>query len=219
MIDLYFAPTTNGRRALLTLEECELPYQLHHVELGKPKPNALLEVNPLGAIPAIIDSDGPGGRRLQLTQSVAIVLYVAEKAGRFVPSDPAGRARVHEWLFHVATDVSPASSSIYYLSNQLPERPTAAIRLFEDRLARFLRNIDHRLEQVEYLAGELSVADLTFFTWRVGRRWRRSVGSRTCVAGPTGWRRAPRWSACCELARDHSRDLRTGITAAPATAV
>jgi glutathione S-transferase len=170
MIDLYFAPTANGRRALLALEECELPYQLHHVELGKPKPSALLEVNPLGAIPALIDSDGPAGRRLQLTQSVAIVLYVAEKAGRLVPSDPAGRARVYEWLFHVATDVSPASSSIYYLSNQLPERPTAAIRLFEDRLARFLRNIDHRLEHVEYLAGELSIADLTFFPNYLARR-------------------------------------------------
>jgi glutathione S-transferase len=101
---------------------------------------------------------------------VAIVLYVAEKAGRFLPSDAAGRARVHEWLFHVATDVSPTSSSIYYLSNQLPERPTAAIRLFEDRLARFLRNIDHRLGQVEFLAGALSVADLTFFPNYLTRR-------------------------------------------------
>jgi GST-like protein len=170
MIDLYFAPTANGRRALLALEECELPYQLHRVELGKPKPYALLEVNPLGAIPAIVDSDGPGGRKLELTQSVAIVLYVAEKAGRFLPSDAAGRARVHEWLFHVATDVSPASSSIYYLSNQLSERPAAAIRLFEERLARFLRNLDHRLGQVEYLAGELSVADLTFFPNYLARK-------------------------------------------------
>jgi glutathione S-transferase len=101
---------------------------------------------------------------------VAIVLYVAEKAGRFLPSDAAGRSRVHEWLFHVATDVSPTSSSIYYLSNQLPERPTAAIRLFEDRLARFLRNIDHRLGQVEFLAGALSVADLTFFPNYLARR-------------------------------------------------
>ena len=100
----------------------------------------------------------------------AMVLYVAEKAGRFLPSDAAGRARVHEWLFHVATDVSPTSSSIYYLSNQLPERPTAAIRLFEDRLARFLRNIDHRLGQVEFLAGALSVADLTFFPNYLARR-------------------------------------------------
>jgi len=99
-----------------------------------------------------------------------MVLYVAEKAGRFLPSDAAGRARVHEWLFHVATDVSPTSSSIYYLSNQLPERPTAAIRLFEDRLARFLRNIDHRLGQVEFLAGALSVADLTFFPNYLTRR-------------------------------------------------
>jgi glutathione S-transferase len=99
-----------------------------------------------------------------------MVLYVAEKAGRFLPSDAAGRARVHEWLFHVATDVSPTSSSIYYLSNQLPERPTAAIRLFEDRLARFLRNIDHRLGQVEFLAGALSVADLTFFPNYLARR-------------------------------------------------
>jgi GST-like protein len=195
MIDLYFAPTANGRRALLALEECELPYQLHRVELGKPKPDALLEVNPLGAIPAIVDSDGPGGRRLELTQSVAIVLYAAEKAGRFLPSDAAGRAQVDEWLFHVATDVSPASSSIYYLSNQIQERPTAAIRLFEERLARFLRNIDHRLGQVEYLAGELSVADLTFFpnylarrsmVEQIGglthlRRWADRMGARPAV--------------------------------------
>jgi GST-like protein len=170
MIDLYFAPTANGRRALLALEECELPYQLHRVELGRPKPHGLLEANPLGAIPTIVDSEGPGGRRLELTQSVAIVLYVAEKAGRFLPSDPLGRARVHEWLLHVATDVAAASSSIYYLSNQLPERPAAAIRLFEERLARFLRNIDQRLGQVEHLAGELSVADLAFFPNYLARR-------------------------------------------------
>jgi GST-like protein len=170
MIDLYFAPTSNGRRALLALEECEVPYRLHRVELGKPKPAALLEINPLGAIPAIVDSDGPGGRTLGLTQSLAIVLYVAEKAGRFLPSDPVGRARVHEWLSLVATDVASASSAIYYLSNQLPERPAAAVWFFEERLAGFLRNIDHRLGQVEYLAGELSVADLTFFPNYLARR-------------------------------------------------
>ncbi len=170
MIDLYFAPTSNGRRALLALEECGLPYQLHRVELGKPKPDDLLKVNPLGAIPAIVDSNGPSGQRFELTQSVAIMLYVAEKAGCFVPADPAGRARVHEWLSYVATDVSSASSSIYYLAKQLAERPAAAIRLFEDRLAHFLRHIDHRLGQVEYLAGQLSVADLALFPNYLARR-------------------------------------------------
>jgi GST-like protein len=170
MIDLYFAPTANGRRALLALEECELPYQLHRVELGKPKPDALLQVNPLGAIPTIVDADADGGRGLALSQSAAIVLYAADKTGRFLPSDPLARARVNEWLFHVATDLSPASSSIYYLSNQLPDRPVAAIRLFEERLVRFLRNIDQRLGQVEYLAGEISVADLALFPNYLARR-------------------------------------------------
>jgi len=163
MIDLYFSPTSNGRRALLALEECGLPYQLHRIELGRPKPDDLLKINPLGAIPAIVDSDGPGGRRIELSQSAAILLYAAQKAGRFLPADAAERARVHEWLFHVVTDVSPAGSSIYYLSNHLAERPAAAIRFFEERLARFLRNIDDRLGQVEYLAGALSVADLAAF--------------------------------------------------------
>jgi GSH-dependent disulfide-bond oxidoreductase len=195
MIDLYFAPTGNGRRAAIALEECGLPYQLHRVELGKPKPEGLLKINPLGAIPAVVDSEGPGGQPFALTQSAAILLYAAEKSGRFLPTDLGKRARVFEWLMAAVTDIGPTSSAIFYITTHGSQHVQSATEVFEKRLLTFFQNVDARLKEVEYLAGELSIADLALISNWMGRqamllkhgplpnvqRWGETVAARAGV--------------------------------------
>jgi GSH-dependent disulfide-bond oxidoreductase len=170
MIDLYFAPTSNGRRAAIALEECGLPYTLHRVTLGQEKPPALLAINPLGAIPALIDSDGPNGERYALTQSSAILLYAAEKSGKLMPKDLAGRARTYEWLMAAITDVGPTSSSIFYVHTKGTPEMQPAKQVFEERLAMFFANIEKRLGEVEYLAGDYSIADIALIPIWHGRK-------------------------------------------------
>jgi GST-like protein len=100
MIDLYLAPTANGLRASVALEEAGLAYRAHKVDLAKGEQRApeFLKLNPAGAIPVIVDSDGPGGKPLTLSQSGAIILYVADKCGKFLPKDAARRAIALQWF-------------------------------------------------------------------------------------------------------------------------
>src|SRR3954465_3511841 len=133
MIHLYTAGTGNGRRASIMLEECGLTYTYDKIEFDKPKPQAFLALNPLGAIPAIIDPEGPGGKPLPLTQSAAIALYLCEKTGKFLPTDMAKRALVMQWLMHAVPHQAPANGAIFQL-NGLPDKPASAIGLFEKRL-------------------------------------------------------------------------------------
>src|SRR5205809_8000992 len=95
MIDLYAAGTSNGMRARIGLEECGLAYNFHPLDLGKgeQKSPSFLAMNPNGQIPVIVDSDGPGGKPVTVSQSVAVLLYCAEKSGKFLPKDPAARPR------------------------------------------------------------------------------------------------------------------------------
>ncbi|MBI3452807.1 MAG: glutathione S-transferase N-terminal domain-containing protein [Rhodospirillales bacterium] len=197
MIDLYTAGTGNGRRASVMLEECGLPYVVHRVDLvsGESKTPAFLTLNPMGVIPVIVDKDGPGGKPLTLAQSGAIALYLAEKTGKFLPADLARRAPVLQWFMHVMSDQQPTSSAIFYTSS-LPDKPASAIAKFETRLTDFLRFVDKRLGEVEYLAGELSVADFALYPLAAGRqalidkvggldnlkRWTKALAARPGVA-------------------------------------
>lgn len=177
MIELYTAATSNGRRATIALEECGLPYRAHVVTLGGDKPAGLLRINPLGDIPALSDPDGPGGQPVTLAQSTAILLYAAEKSGRFLPAAGAARALAWQWLMFAATDVGPTSTAVFYLGNNVPDKVPSNVKFFEDRLARFLRHADDRLGQAEYLAGELSVADFALYpALLVRRRMAESLG-------------------------------------------
>src|SRR5689334_16029908 len=105
MIELYLAATANGLRAAVALEECGLPYRAHPVDLakGEQRSPGFLKLNPAGMIPVIVDPQGPGGKPLTLSQSGAIVLYAAEKAGRFLPADPVQRLMVMECFMQTAS--------------------------------------------------------------------------------------------------------------------
>ena len=118
MIEFYTWQTSNGQRVAILLEECGFAYRVHKIDLtkGEQKSPGYLKINPAGAIPAIVDSDGPGGTPLTLTQSGAIDLYLAEKAGKFIPADPVRRALAHQWLLFALSDCAPASTAIFFQS-------------------------------------------------------------------------------------------------------
>jgi GST-like protein len=192
MLDLYTAGTNNGQRATITLEECGLPYNLHKIDLAKggAKTEEFKKLNPNARIPVLVDSEGPGGKPITVTQSWAICLYAAEKSGRLLPRDPARRIEALSWLFHVATDLAPMRS---------PNNAATAIGA-KDRVLAFydrgfreaLETIDRRLGEAEYLAGEISVADLALYPMVKRRsvlaeaapalanmlRWMRSMDAR-----------------------------------------
>jgi len=164
MIDLYTFNTSNGHRASIILEECGLPYRVHKVDLAKGEQRApeFLNINPAGAIPAIVDHDVPGGP-FKLSQSGAIVLYAAEKTGRFLPTDPARRAQALQWLMLAVTDVARASTSIFLSSAVLPDKSPANVAYFEEQTLRYLRVAEARLAGRDFLADELSVADFALY--------------------------------------------------------
>jgi GST-like protein len=165
MIDLYTFNTSNGHRAAIILEECGLPYRVHKVDLtkGEQRTPEFLNINPAGAIPVIVDHDVPAGGPLKLSQSGAIVLYAAEKTGRFLPADPARRALALQWLMLAVTDVARASTSIFLSSAILPDKSPANIAYFEEQTLRYLRVAEARLAGRNFLADELSVADFALY--------------------------------------------------------
>lgn len=163
MIHLYTAATGNGRRASVMLEECGLAYQTHKLDLakGEQKQPDFLAINPAGAIPAIVDDAGPGGQKTALAQSGAIVLYLAEKTGKFLPRDPAKKAEALQWFMQVATDVAPSSSTIFYATAHAPDKTPANQAFFEQRFLTMLKACEAKLAKSPYLAGdEVTVADL-----------------------------------------------------------
>ena len=162
MIDLYTFKTGNGWRASIALEECGLSYRVHKVDFATQEQNApaFRRINPFGKIPVIVDSDGPAARPITISQSGAILLYCAEKSGRFLPSDPVQRIEAMQWMLLAVTDGSDMVGGIVRLS-RLPAEP--AVTLYQDRLVRMLQCVDAQLSSRQYLIGELSVADLALY--------------------------------------------------------
>jgi GSH-dependent disulfide-bond oxidoreductase len=197
MIELYSANSSNGQRAAIMLEECGLPYTLHKLDLfaGEQKKPAYLAINPAGAIPAIVDSDGPGGAPLTLAQSGAILTYLAEKTGRFLPTDARSRALAMQWLFQSTTDTAASSMMVFVISRFAPDKSDANVAFCEERTLRHLRVADAHLADREFLADELSIADFSLYPLTVVRRplidragdlphlvrWADAIGARAGV--------------------------------------
>jgi GSH-dependent disulfide-bond oxidoreductase len=164
MIDLYTASTSNGRRAAIALEECGLAYRVHKLDLhsGDAKKPEFLKINPAGGIPVIVDLEEPNGKPISIAQSGAILLYCAEKSGKLLPKDPAKRIEAFQWFMQAVTDIVPSSSVLFYLS-LAPEQSMANAKFFEQRLLNYCAIADKQLAGREYLAGELSIADLALY--------------------------------------------------------
>ncbi len=171
MITLYTSSTGNGRRAAIALAECGLAHDIRRVDLAKGEQftPSFVEINPASAIPVLVDTAGPGGKRLALSQSAAILLYCAEKSGKLLPADPAERWVVMQWCMQAVTDVQAASSSVFY-SAQPAEKSAAVTAHFEQRLMKTLGAADQQLTGREYLAGDLSIADIALYPIVLGRR-------------------------------------------------
>lgn len=165
MIDLYLAGTANGLRAAVAMAECGLEFRAHKIDLtqGQQRTPEFLGMNPAGQIPVMIDHDTPGGR-ITLAQSGAIILYAAEKSGRFLPQDPVRRAAALQWFMLGATDIAAASGAIFQLEMVVQEKSEAITQHFRKRLLRFFGLCDAQLATGhEYFAGEASVADFMIY--------------------------------------------------------
>lgn len=173
MIDLYTAGTSNGQRASVMLEATGLPYRAHRIDLasGAQRSADFLKINPAGQIPVIVDHGAPGGRPLTLTQSAAIMLYLAERSGRFLPTEPVQRAHALEAFAQVMTDVAPASSALFYMSKATAEPNAEVMAYCRTRFLGMLAQVDRRLAKHPWLAGEeISVADLALYPTLAGRK-------------------------------------------------
>lgn len=165
MIDLYMWGTGNGLRASLVLAETGLAHRVHKVDLtkGEQRTPGFLKLNPAGAIPVIVDQDGPGGKPLTLTQSGAIIVYCCEKTGTFIPTDPLRRAMAGQWFLQAASDIGPTGGTVFQLEVAAPEKSPAIIDFFTRRLIAYFRLVDQHLAGREYLADEVSFADFMLY--------------------------------------------------------
>lgn len=190
MIDLHAAATSNGMRARIALEECELPYKLHMVDLagGGNKSAAFLALNPNGQIPVMIDSEGPGGKPVTVSQSMAILMYCAEKSGKFIPKDPALRPLFLQGLMSAASDIGPTLGAIFGMV-RAPEQHRPSLEPFENRWKTYLKVWDGVLARSKYCVGdEVSVVDLAMYG-----SWVRAMGviPALCAGNPN----LERWAA------------------------
>jgi GSH-dependent disulfide-bond oxidoreductase len=170
MIDLYTAATPNGWKASITLEELELPYQLHPIDLssGEQKKPWFTAINPNGRIPAIVDR---GNGDFAVFESGAIMIYLAEKAGRLLPADEKGRSRVIQWLMFQMGGVGPMMGQANVFTRYFPEHIPAAIERYRREGRRLLEVLDGHLADKEYLAGDYSIADIANWSWVHTYEW------------------------------------------------
>jgi GST-like protein len=198
MIDLYSAATPNGQKIHLMLEETGLPYQVIWVNLGRGDQFAaeFLKISPNNKIPAIVDHDGPGGRPISVFESGAILLYLAEKTGKFLPDDPRRRLEVIQWLFWQMGGFGPMLGQAHHFNAYAPERIPYAMQRYTNEAGRLYHVLDRRLAGRSYVAGEYSIADMAIFPWcrlyaRQGlriedfpnvKRWFEVVAARPAVA-------------------------------------
>ena len=170
MIDLYFAATPNGLKAKLFLEEADIAYRVIPVSLSKGeqlKPE-FLAISPNNKIPAIVDHEPVGGGApITLFESGAIMLYLAEKTGRLIPTDTAGRAEVLQWLFWQMAGLGPMAGQIGHFNVYAPEKVPYAIDRYMRETSRLYGVLNQRLADRSFIAGEFSIADIACYPWIV----------------------------------------------------
>jgi GST-like protein len=168
MIDLYYWPTPNGHKIPIMLEECGLDYKVHPVNMLKGdqfKPK-YLKLNPNNKIPTIVDRDGPGGKPFTVFESGAILIYLAEKTGKFMPKDPAGRSEVIQWTIFQVANVGPMFGQCGHFLRYAPKKIPYAINRYKTETERLYRVMDKRLKTQPYLAGKkYSIADMATYPW------------------------------------------------------
>jgi GSH-dependent disulfide-bond oxidoreductase len=198
VIELYYAPTPNGLKVRLYLEEAALPHRIVPVSLsrGEQFRPEFLAIAPNGKIPAIVDTaPADGGAPLTLMESGAILWYLAVKTGRFLPVDERGRAEVSEWLYWQMAGLGPMAGQAGYFRVYAPKRVPFAIERYTKETSRLYGVLDRRLADREFIAGGYSIADIACYPWIVPHaghgqalesfphlsRWFSAVGRRPSV--------------------------------------
>lgn len=170
MIDLYTAATPNGWKASVVLEELELPYEVKHVKIleGEQRKAEFLAINPNGRIPVIVDRDADD---FAVFESGAILLYLAQKTGRLIPSDAKGASLVTQWLMFQMAGVGPmmGQANVYFRYSET--KIQSAIDRYQNESKRLLTVLDTRLADNEYLAGDYSIADIANWCWARTHAW------------------------------------------------
>lgn len=197
MIELFYYPTPNARKIVMMLEECALPYRVCWVDItaGDQFTPEFQAINPNGRIPAIVDTEGPAGRPVTLFESGAILLYLAEKTGRFLPADPERRLTALSWLFWQTSSQGPMVGQAVHFISYAPKRGIDlpyAVERYRTEAERLYGVLDRRLQGRDYIADEFSVADMAAFPWcRVAKghgvdiaaypnvdRWQKAIAER-----------------------------------------
>lgn len=170
MIDLYTAATPNGHKVSIALEELGLPYQLHELSFDQQQQKSpeFLKINPNGRIPAIVDRDNDN---FAVFESGAILYYLAEKTGKLLPADAKGRSVALQWLMFQMGGVGPMQGQANVFYRYFPEKIPAAITRYQNETRRLYEVLNSRLEEVEYLAGEYSIADIATYPWLAVHDW------------------------------------------------
>lgn len=172
MIDVYAFSTPNSVKVTIALEELGLPYALHSVNIrqGEQKAPTFVALNANAKVPVIVDHDADGGP-LTLSESAAILVYLAEKTGQLLPTSGAGRARVFEQLFFHASGLGPAFGNAGFFTKSAPEHVAFAVDRFQSEGRRILGLLEARLAHQDHIAGDaLTIADIAHFGWL----WRRA---------------------------------------------
>ncbi len=205
MIELYYWPTPNGHKVSIMLEECGLEYAVHRVDIGAGEQFSpeFLAISPNNRMPAIVDTDSGIG----IFESGAILMYLADKAGRFLPGDQAGRYEVLQWLFWQMANLGPTAGQLSHYVNYASDPVPYAHQRHASEYDRLLAVMDVRLRDRDYLGGDYSIADMACFPWiipyrRFGfdldrftnlRRWFDAIKTREAVQRGVnlgkGWRR------------------------------
>lgn len=198
MIDVYTWATPNGHKVHIALEECELPYMVHAVDIGagaqfKPE---FLAISPNNKIPAIVDPDGPDGKPISLFESGAILLYLAGKTGLLMPKDVRAKYEVTQWLMFQMGGVGPMLGQTHHFRLYAPEKIPYAIDRYTNEAKRLYGVLDRQLSKHHFIAGaQYSIADIAIWPWlrnwknqgvemdefKSVKRWFDEIGERPAV--------------------------------------
>ena len=163
MFDLYTYTTPNGRKPAIALEELQLPYRIHTIDIGKGDQFTpeFIAINPNSKIPAIVDRDTD----ITVFESGAILIYLAEKTGKLLPTELGDRAKVMEWLMFQMASVGPMFGQLGHFRNAAPEQLPYAINRYDTETRRLLAVLDRQLASNPYIAGDYSIADIATYPW------------------------------------------------------
>jgi GST-like protein len=167
MIELYYWPTPNGHKVSIMLEEIGIEYELHPINImaGEQFEPDFLAISPNNRIPAIVDTDGPGGQRYTLFESGAILMYLAEKSGKLWPEKMGQRYRVIQWLLFQVANVGPKFGECGHFRGYAPEPFPYSIERYYKETVRLYGLMDQQLKNRPFLAGDYSIADIAVFPW------------------------------------------------------